>query len=140
MKEDRPKVYLSGGFKSNWQERVVRACESSLILFNPKEHGLEGDPRQYTAWDLFHVKQCDIFFAYMEVSNTSGLGLCLELGYAKALGKTIVLVDEKSKHDHEFAKYFRIAQESADVILDNLDAGISYILTFSAGDNQIQRR
>lgn len=127
----KTKVYLAGGFRTNWQEQVKTSCGDSLLLFNPREHGLEINSKQYTAWDLFHVKHCDIFFAHMEATNPSGLGLCLELGYAKALGKTIVLVDGKSLEDESFAKYFEIARESADVVFDKLEDGIKYLSTFN---------
>lgn len=130
MSKPKTKVFLSGGFRTNWQDKIGAACGDSLLLFNPREHGLEIDSKQYTAWDLFHVKHCDIFFAYMEDTNPSGLGLCLELGYAKALGKTIVLVDEKSLQDESFAKYFKIARESADVVFDNLRDGIKFLSAF----------
>lgn len=130
MEKSKIKVYLAGGFRTNWQGKVEAACSDFLLLFNPRDHGLEKDSKQYTAWDLFYVKNCDIFFAYMEATNPSGLGLCLELGYAKALGKTTVLVDEKSSQDESFAKYFKIARESSDVVFDRLEDGIKFLLTF----------
>lgn len=124
------KVYLAGGFKSNWQEIVTKSCGNSVLFFNPKWHGLESNSVHYKTWDLFHVKQCDILFAFMEEGNPSGLGLCLELGYARALNKTIILVDEKSKADESFANYFKIAVEASDVVFDNLKDGIEFLMTF----------
>jgi nucleoside 2-deoxyribosyltransferase len=130
MKKPKTKVYLAGGFKTNWQSKVIEGSGDSLIFFNPREHGLEADSKQYTAWDIFHVKKCDILFAYMESTNPSGYGLCLELGYAKALGKMIILVDEKSSKDDSFAKYFKMAWESSDVVFENIDEGIKFLSSF----------
>jgi nucleoside 2-deoxyribosyltransferase len=130
MNKHKTKVYLAGGFRTNWQNKVIEACGESFMFFNPREHELEIDSKQYTTWDLFHVKHCDILFAYMEATNPSGLGLCLEVGYAKALGKTVVLIDEKSSNDEAFAKYFKIVRESSDVLFSKLEDGIRFLLTF----------
>lgn len=130
MSMPKTKVYLAGGFRTNWQNKVIEAYGELFLFFNPRMHGLEIDSKQYTTWDLFHVKQCDIFFAYMEYTNPSGFGLSIELGYAKALGKTIILVDEKSSQEESFARYFKIVREASDVVFDNLDEGIKFLSSF----------
>ncbi len=89
--------------------------------------------KEYTIWDLFHVNHCDILFGYMEESNPSGLGLCLEIGYAKALNKLIILIDEKSISDSIFRKSFSIARESATIIFDSFDDGVSYLKKLENG-------
>lgn len=127
----RPKVYLAGGFRSNWQKKVIDACDNAFIFFNPSEHGLEINPNHYTTWDLFHVKECNILFVYMEKTNPSGYGLSLEIGYAKALGKTIILVDEKSSTNQSFERYFKIVQVSSNVVFCSLNEGIKFLQSFS---------
>jgi nucleoside 2-deoxyribosyltransferase len=124
------KVYLAGGFKSNWQAKVVEACADRFTIFNPRDHGLENTD-YYTAWDIHFVKNCDIFFAYMESTNPSGYGLTFELGIAFALNKTIILVDEKSLVDKAFARYFKIVHRPSSVVIDNLEEGIIYLLKFA---------
>ena len=37
----QPKVFLSGGFRSNWQKRVIEQLGDDFIFFNPREHGLD---------------------------------------------------------------------------------------------------
>ena len=130
------KVYLAGGMKSGWQDKVRRkiyAANSEKFdrfeFFNPSTHGLT-DSKEYTTWDLFHVQHCDIVFAYMEEANLSGYGLALEIGFAKALGKTIILVEEKSKTDESFARKFAIVRESATVVFEELDKGIDFLKRF----------
>jgi hypothetical protein len=124
------KVYLSGGMKSGWQQQFINISDSNLIeFFDPSKHGLT-DSKEYTVWDLFYTKNCDILFAYMEESNPTGFGLMLEIGYAKALGKTIILVDEKSKKDENFARSFKIVRESATIVFETLDEGIEFLKSF----------
>ncbi len=126
----KAKVFLSGGFKSNWQSKVIEQLNDQFIFFNPREHGLEHSDF-YTTWDIHYVKECDILFAYMEESNPSGYGLAFELGLAYSLNKTIILVDEKSKTSESFARYFKILYKPSGVVLDNLNDGIEYIRKFS---------
>lgn len=124
------KVYLSGGFKSNWQSTVIELLEDKFIFFNPRDHGLNQSDF-YTTWDIHFVKECDIFFAYMETSNPSGYGLSFELGIAYALNKTIILVDEKSGVDASFARYFKILHKPSGVVVNSLNEGIEYLKKYS---------
>ena len=127
-------VYLAGGMNdSDWQSRVIKEVKSSDILFyNPREHQLN-DSIEYTVWDLYYVKKCDILFAYMQADNPSGIGLTLEVGYARALDKTIILIDERSNVDEIFANRFKIVRESASIVFDSLDKGIDFLSKFKNG-------
>jgi len=127
---NQPKVFLSGGFKSDWQSQVINQLGDSFVFFNPREHNLD-DPANYTTWDIHFVKDCDILFAHMESTNPSGYGLAFELGLAYALNKTIILVDERSNVDPVFSNYFKILHNAASSMFNNLDAGIAYLKKFS---------
>jgi len=116
------RVYLSGGMQSNWQEKVIQEVPD-IEFSNPATHGLE-QPEQYTAWDLFKVAQSDIVFAYLEKDNPSGVGLALEIGYAKALGKLIIFVDEKEE------PRFEIVKHTSTVVFNNLEDGIQFLRRF----------
>lgn len=126
---EKQKVYLSGGFKFNWQEKVIKKAGKQFVFYNPREHYLN-DPKQYWAWDIHYVKRCDIVFAYMDKNNPSGYGLALEVGIALGSNKTIILVDERSKHDPQFDSYFKIIRNSASVVLSTLDEAIDYLNKF----------
>ncbi len=126
----KAKIFLSGGFKSNWQAKVIKPLNNKFIFFNPREHGLEHSDF-YTTWDIHFIKECDILFAYMEKTNPSGYGLAFELGAAYSLNKTIILVDEKSEGEPSFAKYFKILYKPSGVVLNNLSEGIEYLKKFS---------
>ncbi|MFC1870983.1 hypothetical protein ACFLYF_01070 [Chloroflexota bacterium] len=88
-------------------------------------------PEHYNNWDLYHIKASEILFACMDKNNPSGYGVSLEIGYAKGLGKTVILIDEKSADDKEFKKYFAIAKETADVYFESLDEGITFLNIFA---------
>lgn len=124
------KVYLAGTMQSHWREKIHIRLIDKLTLINPCDHHLV-KPELYTFWDLEAVKQSDIVFAYMDEKNPSGYGLTLEIGYAKALGKTIILVDEKSTSHSEFKPMFEIVRHTADVLFDNFEDGVNYLESFS---------
>jgi nucleoside 2-deoxyribosyltransferase len=92
---------------------------------NPLDNKRIGlNEKEYTAWDLLGVRGADIVFAYMEHDNPAGHGMCLEIGYGRALGKTIVFVCEVG---HVQARYFGMARACADVCFADLEDGIEYL-------------
>ncbi|MBZ4040946.1 MULTISPECIES: nucleoside 2-deoxyribosyltransferase domain-containing protein [Flavobacterium] len=130
----KTKVYLAGGMnESNWQKKVIETINSeNFVFYNPREHELTNSA-EYTFWDLFYVKQSDILFAYMQNDNPSGIGLTLEVGYARALDKSIILIDERSKNDEIFANRFKIVRESSTIVFDNLEEGINFLKKIKNG-------
>ncbi|WP_075591011.1 nucleoside 2-deoxyribosyltransferase domain-containing protein [Labilibacter marinus] len=127
----KPNVYLAGGMGSGWQDDIIKKFEGKFNFFNPRDHHLDA-PEEYTNWDLFFVSKCDILFGYMEKDNPSGFGLTLEIGYAKALDKTIILTDARSTIDEVFSKRFNIVRESATVIYQDLESSLKFLERFSA--------
>lgn len=122
-------VYLAGGFKSGWQDKVKLKVPQFKYL-DPRVHGL--DKRiEYTIWDLEAVRRCDWVFAYLESSNPGGFALALEVGYAKALGKRVILVDEKSFHDPQAAPYLVMVATASDVVFNDLEDGTRFLQTFA---------
>ncbi len=127
----RLRVYLAGSLLSNWQD-AIRTRLVNVEFYNPRTHGLENS-KQCTVWDFHYIKQCDVLFAYMEQDNPSGYGLSVELGYAKGLGKTVILVDERSMVDSRFAKHFVIVREAADLVFESIEEGINYLQRLAVG-------
>lgn len=118
-----PIVYLAGGFRTNWQA-IVRAALPGIQLSDPSSHNLL-EPADYTRWDLDAIRQSDVVLAYMEETNPGGYSLALEVGYAKALGKTIILID---KHiDEKRKRYFEMVRQVADHRFDSLDDALRYL-------------
>lgn len=104
--------------RSGWQDKVIGRLGAQVVIFDPRAHGLT-DSRDYVKKDLGYVKKADIVFAYFERTNPSGYGLAVELGFARALGRTIVLVDEVR------SRYTRFFDEVATYNEATLDAGIT---------------
>ena len=123
------KIYLAGGLNSDWQSKLIKKLGKDFVYFNPRDH-LLNDSKEFTHWDLFYIKNCDILFAYMENENPSGIGLALEVGYAKALDKIVVLVDERSANDEFIKDKFRIVRDSATIVYENISEGIEYLSSY----------
>jgi nucleoside 2-deoxyribosyltransferase len=117
------RIYLAGGMHNNWRGIIYNGLgdrNSYYSFLDPMEHNLR-EPDQYTFWDLRAIEKCDILLGYMDKTNPSGYGLNLEIGYAKALGKTILLVVPTDFwRDDPRAKYFRMAETCADILVTTL--------------------
>lgn len=115
------KVYLSGGLKSNWQDKVMGRIHDDVKFFDPREHDYLS-PEDYTERDLEMIKNSDIIFAYIEKDNPMPIGLALEIGYASGIGnKFILLVNEKETDGYE------IVEECAHKKFKKLEYGIRYL-------------
>jgi nucleoside 2-deoxyribosyltransferase len=123
MVKDRKRIYLAGGFKSGWQNTVFRELSDFEVL-DPSTHNIE-DPAAYTEWDLRAVRECDVILANMEESNPGGYALALEVGYAKALGKRIVFVDQI--HDPIRKRYFEMIRQTSDRVFSTLADALAFI-------------
>jgi len=119
------RIYLAGGFKSNWQERIMIQCDQHTYL-NPRSHHLD-DWKEYSAWDLSAIDQCDWVFAYFEKDNPSGYGLVLEIGYARGKQKRVIFVDEISPFSPKHQNHLRIVEFASDVYFNTLEDGMQFL-------------
>ena len=124
----KQKVYLAGGFVGNWVIRVT-SKNNNLSWIDPKEKEPMGSFQEYVKWDLHHINQCDILFAYVSKSNRSCIGLAVEVGYAKGLGKTVILVLEPY-HESINDRHLLFLAGTADVVFSDLESGANYLNTF----------
>jgi len=118
-------VYLAGGFHSNWQDLLISRIKEIKFL-DPRSHELTNE-KAYTCWDLAAIERCDCIFAYFEADNPGGYALACEVGYAKALNKLVIFVDDKSGADKISEKYLKMLHEIADINYNNLEDGISFL-------------
>jgi len=109
-------IYLAGGMKDGWQDKVAPLLVGHELL-DPRSWSTP-DPVVYTARDLEAVRKCDCVLVHMSSSNPSGFGLSVELGYAYALGKRIVFCDE-IKSDWR-SGYFGMHRQMATVVCNDL--------------------
>ncbi len=93
-------VYLSGGIRREWRNSVKERFKD-VDFIDPME--------TYTpyasvyAWrNLQSITDCDIVFAFIEPTNHSGIGLSFELGYALALGKHTIFIDQSGTNRFEY--------------------------------------
>jgi nucleoside 2-deoxyribosyltransferase len=124
------RVYLAGGMHSDWRKVIIKKLGGSVCFFSfidPMGSKMK-NPDQYTFWDLRSIEHCDILVGHMDQLNPSGYGLNLEIGYAKALGKTIILIipEDFTKYD-ERSRYFDMARVCADVVVKTLYGAADFL-------------
>jgi len=108
-----PRIYLAGGFKSGWQDQIRSEFAGMANFIDPRKHEIVPG-KSYTAWDLKGVESSNLVFAYLESSNPGGYALALEIGYAKALGKTVIFVEDPPTASDERARYLEMLRATAD--------------------------
>jgi len=104
------RVYLAGGLQTNWQEEAIR-------LFRDKDPEIDIlDPRSLKSRNLTieeiadierdWIFNTDIVLAFLEKDNPLPIGLSAELGFAHALGKGTLLVDEYNNKKSKWLAHF----------------------------------
>jgi nucleoside 2-deoxyribosyltransferase len=122
------KIYLAGGMRSGWQDAVTDALAGHEII-DPRKKEKVGkwDLDKYGAWDLARIRTCDAVLGYMERTNPSGIGMAVEIGYAKGLGKTVVVVLEDNYSENETDKrHIMFMSVVADYVAEDIDDAISF--------------
>jgi nucleoside 2-deoxyribosyltransferase len=125
-KQPLRKIYLAGGFRSHWQVLVAARLTNSFELLDPSAHNIQ-DPVEYTRWDLEAVRESDIVLANMEASNPGGYSLAVEVGFAKALGKRIFVVDQVE--DPSVSRYFEMVRQCSERVFPTLDEALDHLLS-----------
>lgn len=118
------KIYLAGGFRSNWQSEVAVRLSNLYELIDPSAHGIQ-DPAEYTKWDLDAIRRSDIVLANMEASNPGGYSLALEVGFAKALDKKIYMVD--LIETPSVRRYFEMVRQCSERVFPTLDSALDHL-------------
>lgn len=97
------RIYLSGGTVSGWQEYLINTLQSTLPrdsaeFYNPSAFKLGSldrpELRIFGPMDKLKIEECDILFGYLEATNPTPINVALEMGYAKGLGKLVILCNE----------------------------------------------
>lgn len=142
-------VYMAGGMRNPWWldvaelvrvrggECVERLFQEGPVFdmvvpalrreFTQEALKREEDEYEYTAWDLWQIRRADIIFAYHAPDDPGGQGLAAEVGFAHALGKTVIFVDAQ---EH---KYMGLVRVMADVLVPTMQDGVDVLLTFLVG-------
>lgn len=134
-------VYLAGGFyatvsvpsaetKMRWQQWAKLQMSSFANVFDPGANTHVVSVPQYSTLDYAAVKRCDVMLAYMDADNPGGYALASEIGYAHALNKLIVLVDEKSEKDPKFERYFAMTRHPC-LVIPTLQEAVGYLNAYA---------
>ena len=133
----KPKLYLAGGFHGTWRETIKNTLGQDFIFLDP--YTPEKDPNtgkrrnlpfeEYSAWDLWAIREANIVFVYSERTKP-GQGYIVEAGYAKGLGKTVILVREEG-NEHMPDRYLQFIDCMADYATNNLTQGIDVLSRFT---------
>ncbi len=91
-------VYLAGGMRSGWQDKVKEACADllklKLVTWNDPRENNTRDPELYGPMDRVRCNHADICFGYTEKDNPLPFPLFLEMGYFLGQKKNIIFVNE----------------------------------------------
>jgi nucleoside 2-deoxyribosyltransferase len=119
-------AYLAGGMHNNeWREFLKKELSSSYnLILDPTDWDC-ASPEEYTEKDLAAIRKSDYIVVYMDSSNPSGFGLSVEIGYAKALNKKIIFVDN-IKDDYR-SRYFGMHRVMATHVVKTLDRVVALL-------------
>ena len=90
------KIYLAGGFNSDWQERVIKGAPQH-DYYNPKTDADQTAAYLWTTQEIEALKESDLMVAFFEKDNPSGLGLAKEMGWATILKIPVIYIDEHDR-------------------------------------------
>ena len=116
------KVYLSGGMKTKWQDSIIQQFPN-VVFLDPRSRGLLRED-QYTFCNVLAIKQADIILAHIDKYEQSGIGLALEVGFAHAIGKLIIFVDQSPP---ELREKYGMVRQLANVVFYDLDQSLHYL-------------
>lgn len=101
------KIYCASPFFNEEELKHVQDVENALAehtLFSPRLHQLEQHEFGSRAWrtdvyrnDINHIKWCDVVVAILTQGNYDDVGTAMEVGYATALGKPVVIYNPSGK-------------------------------------------
>ena len=89
--------------KDYLKELVDDVMPNAVNGSNPRQ--LMSTPRAVFSRDLFDIRRSDAIVANFLHSTERSIGTVFELGYARSLGKLIIVVmDEQNVHEHAFIR------------------------------------
>lgn len=133
------KVYLAGDVsKERWRLRVIKECQDLPIQFLSPIDDISYSYQSlcsvhkvnmvFEFVDKLKIKMCDILFAYLKEDSPSFFsGTSWEMGYAHALDKHIILVNDMKPSKE--CKY-ELVKRMANFYCKSLDEGIDHLREF----------
>jgi len=128
------RVYLAGDVSEvRWRQQVVEECMDLPLEFLCPIDGIDysGIYIANCSKPMFHVAdklkldQSDLIFAYLRSGSLSRFsGTSWECGYANALGKPVILVNDMVLKDRQL---YELLERMATSHTDSLDYGIALL-------------
>ncbi|MCL5017267.1 MAG: hypothetical protein M1155_01210 [Patescibacteria group bacterium] len=133
-------VYLAGGMKSGWQDKVIESCYDLVIggiveFFDPRKN--PKDPEKYRANDKKNWEKADIVFGYAESSNPALFAMCIELTGGFYNNAWTIFVDdlqpekmetpEKTEEEKKRKRYLSFIETVSHKKASGLSEGISIL-------------
>ena len=127
------KIYLAGGMRSNWRERMIKECPNIEFLC-PKSTFRSQD--EWWTYDKVMINTCDVVLIYIEKGKWAPIGMVIEEGMAYGLGKPVILVNERycdgirregESPEEQLARYLKCTESFCDILFTSLDQAIEYL-------------
>jgi nucleoside 2-deoxyribosyltransferase len=133
-KYGRIRVYLAGDIsdQDRWRPKVFEALEGLNVNFlSPvdriKYERINVENRKNKVFehcDYLKIDRADVVFCYIRPCASLHSGSSAEIGYAKAKGKLIILVNEI---DPSKGYMYEFIKRTADEFFTSLDEGVDYL-------------
>lgn len=130
-------VYLAGsiGDDDRWRPFVMQSLEGLNVEFlSPVDRGISYSykamkranekNRVFLHCDYLKIDRADIVFAFLHSGPSRHSGTSAEIGYSKAKGKTILLVNDMPQTE---AFLYEFVHRSADEFFTKLSDGVDYL-------------
>ncbi len=102
INKSHKKIYLAGPFFTITERWLIEELRTTLLDFNNSvfspyhDVGVNGTSEEIVEQDLQAIQNCDVMFAILSGSD---VGTIFEIGYAKALGKKVVVLAENVREN-----------------------------------------
>jgi nucleoside 2-deoxyribosyltransferase len=100
--------------------RYTEYLKGQVIGVTPYLHPLSTDDG-ITIRDRFDVKRCDIVLVNLLDAKTVSIGTCIELGWASAYDKPVILVMETESNLHDHAMVRSIGKIRVDTLAEGIE-------------------
>lgn len=91
------RAYLAGGFYSDWR-RTIEDAKLNFVCSDPQRDNDQSASYRFIRDDLAAIEAADFVIAYYPGGYASH-GMAAEMGYAAALKKVIIYIDETDRPD-----------------------------------------
>ena len=119
-------IYLAGDLRTNWRD-AFREQAPDFTYLDPQDHYHIKEETAYTFLDLLQLEQADLVVANLDPANPSLYGTSLEIGYAVAQGKSVLIIDQLTPAGDERARWFGMARSVSHIVVASVADAIDVL-------------